>query len=197
MIIGVDLDGCTGDYVGALRKFVSDNLGIPEEDRLTTFPVPSDYNFTNWPHVSTEFVKYHSEAVAMGLYRDMDVMPGASDTLWKLNNEGHHLRVITSRFVQHGQNFRVVSSTGEWLDKHDLPYRDIMFVRDKVDVFADVYIDDSPDNILNFQKAGRRVIIFDAPYNQGMVGLRAYNWDDVYYYLSELNVETNKWFPTV
>jgi 5'(3')-deoxyribonucleotidase len=190
MIIGVDLDGVTGKYVEVLRTFVSNQLGIPEADRMTMFPEPIDYNFTNWPHVSEDFVKYHSEAVAMGLYKDMDVMEGASETLWRLNGEGDHLRVITSRFVKHGQNYKVVANTAEWLDKNDIPYRDIMFVRDKVDVFADVYIDDSPSNILNFDAAGRTVIIFDAPYNQGMAGLRAYTWDDVYKFICELKLNT-------
>lgn len=186
MIIGVDLDGVTGKYVEVLRTFVSNQLGIPEAERMTMFPEPIDYNFTNWPHVSNDFVKFHSEAVAAGLYKDMDVMDGASETLWRLNGEGDHLRVITSRFVKHGQNYKVVANTAEWLDKNDIPYRDIMFVHEKVDVYADVYIDDSPSNILKFDAAGRTVIIFDAPYNQGMAGMRAYTWDDVYEFICEL-----------
>lgn len=187
MIIGVDIDGVTGDYTDGLRTYCGDRLGVPAENRLEVFPDPSDYVFSNWPQeVAQNFVQFHSEAVAQGLYRDMDVIEGASDTLWKLDSEGHHLRVITARFVRHGQNFRVIANTGEWLDKHDIPYRDIMFVKNKVDVFADVYIDDSPENIINFQNIGREVIIFDTSYNQGMEGLRAKTWDDVYEHIANL-----------
>ena len=189
MIIGVDLDGVSGEYVGGLRKFVCDKLQIPEEQRLTIFPEPIDYNFSNWPQVSDDFVKFHSEAVALGLYRDMDVIEGASETLWKFNNEGHHLRVITSRFVKHGQNYKVVANTAEWLDQHDIPYRDIMFVHDKVDVYADVYIDDSPSNIERLRAAGRTVIAFNASYNQHIGGLRADNWNEVYEIISKLEAE--------
>jgi 5'-nucleotidase len=187
MIIGLDLDGVTGDYSNGLRQYLGDALEVPEEKLDEVFPEPADYNFSNWPGVSEDFVKFHSEAVAKGLYREMDVIPKASETLWKLDSEGHHIRVITSRFVRHGQNYRVISSTGEWLDKHDIPYRDIMFVRNKMDVFADIYIDDSPENILAFQKAGRPVIIFEAPYNREMKGLRAKNWDEVYEIISDFS----------
>jgi 5'-nucleotidase len=186
MIIGIDLDGCAGDYTGALRKFVGDALGIPENERMDVFPVPADYNFSNWKYVATEFVKHHSEAVTAGIYAEMDMIPKASETLWKLDHDGHHMRVITSRFVKKRQHARVITSTAEWLDKNDIPYHDIMFVQRKMDVFADVNIDDSPENIINFQKAGRNYIIFDQPYNQHLEGPRAYNWDDVYAYISTL-----------
>lgn len=186
MIIGVDLDGVSGDYCEALRTFVGEAKNIPVEERSTVFPEPVDYNFTNWPYVSEDFVKFHSEAVALGLYREMKMIPKASDTLWQLDADGHHLRVITSRFVKHGQNYRVVANTAEWLDKNDIPYRDIMFVRDKVDVYADVYIDDSPENIINLRNAGREVIIFEASYNRDLPGRRAKNWDEVYAHITEI-----------
>lgn len=189
MIIGVDLDGVSGDYVGALRNYVGVSLDIPLEDRLTVFPEPIDYRFSNWPHVSEDFIRFHSEAVALGLYRDMEMIAGASENLWKLDADGHHLRVITSRFTVHGQNYKAVANTGEWLDKHDLPYRDIMFVHNKVDVFADIYIDDAPHNITNFQNAGRKVIIFEAPYNKGIEGIRAQTWEDVYEIISNMSEE--------
>jgi 5'(3')-deoxyribonucleotidase len=190
MIIGVDLDGVSGDYVGALRNYVSASLDIPVAERLALFPEPIDYRFSNWPHVSEDFIKVHSEAVAIGLYRDMEMIKGASENLWKLDADGHHVRIITSRFTVHGQNYKAIANTGEWLDKHDLPYRDIMFVNNKVDVFADIYIDDAPHNILNFQNAGRKVIIFEASYNRGMEGLRAQTWEDVYEIISDLEAET-------
>ena len=189
MIIGVDLDEVSGHYVNALRDAVAKPQGLTAEEALLKYPAPSDYNFSNWPEVPEEFVKYHSEAVALGLYKDMKVIEGASETLWKLNNDGHHLRVITARFVKHGQNYRVVANTAEWLDRNDIPYRDLMFVRDKVDVYADVYIDDSPSNIKAFHDAGRKVIIFETSYNKDIAGLRARNWDEVYEIIQMLQLE--------
>lgn len=180
MIIGVDIDGCAGDYVGGLRKFLADRLEIPEEDRMTVFPEPIDYNFSTWPGISEDFVEYHAQAVALGLYKEMDAIGNVSEILWRLSNEGHHLRVITSRFVKSGQHSMVIGSTAIWLDKHDIPYRDIMFVRNKTDVYADIYIDDAEYNIEAYRAAGSNFLIFDAPYNKHVEGPRVYNWDEVY-----------------
>lgn len=185
MIIGVDIDGCAGDYVNGLRKFLGDRLEIPEEDRMKVFPIPTDYNFSTWPGISEDFVEYHSQAVALGLYKEMDAIGNVSEILWKLSDEGHHIRVITSRFVKSGQNAQVVSSTAIWLDKYDIPYRDIMFVKNKTDVYADIYIDDAGYNIEAYRAAGSNFIIFDAPYNQNVEGLRAYTWNEVYDYIKE------------
>lgn len=186
VILGIDIDGTVGGYINCLREYMAAKFDIPEDQMWDFFPEPIDYNFTNWKHVDTDFKNLHSEAVSKGMYEDMKVFPQASQKLWQLNNEDYHLRVMTSRFVKHGQNFEVVNATGKWLDKHDIPYRDLMFVHEKTDVFVDVLIDDSPYNILGFQKRGRPVIIFDAPYNQDLEGPRAHNWEQAYALIKEM-----------
>jgi 5'-nucleotidase len=188
-ILGIDIDGTTGYYVEALRKFCVQKLGIPEERAMIEFPVPIDYQFSNWKLLEGNFKNFHCDAVAEGLYEWMDAIPDASSTLWRLNDEDYHIHFITSRFVKHNMNQQVVVSTAIWLDKHKMPYRDLSFKEDKADVYADIYIDDSPSNIKAFQEKGRHVIIFDAPYNQGMAGLRAYNWQDVYNHIHNIYPE--------
>jgi 5'(3')-deoxyribonucleotidase len=180
VIIGVDLDGVCANYYDALRRLVAAKYGVPENKIEEIYPAPSTYDMAEWPDFKDNFVKYHSEAVLQGIYTLMKPIGGASETLWKMSEEGYHLRVITSRFVKHGQNAQVISDTAVWLDKNSIPYRDIIFAKDKADIYADIYIDDSPDNVMNLKMAGRKVITFDAPYNQELEGLRAKNWDDVY-----------------
>jgi 5'-nucleotidase len=180
VVVGVDLDGVCANYYDALRRLVAEKYGIPEDKIEEVYPAPSTYDMAEWPDFEHNFIKYHSEAVVAGIYTLMQPIQGASETLWKLSEEGYHLRVITSRFVKHGQNAQVIGDTATWLDKNDIPYRDIMFVKDKADVYADIYIDDSPENVINLKRTGRKVITFDAPYNKDLEGLRAKNWDDVY-----------------
>jgi 5'-nucleotidase len=189
IVLGIDLDGVCANYYDALRHHVAKKYGVPEDQVEEIYPAPSTYDMAEWPDFEHNFVKYHTEAVSSGIYTKLAPIAGASYTLWKLNEEGYHVRVITSRFVQHGQNAQVVSDTAFWLDQNDIPYRDIMFVKDKPDVYADIYVDDSPENIINLTATGRKVIIFDAPYNQELEGLRAKNWDDVYTLISELAEE--------
>jgi 5'-nucleotidase len=187
IVLGIDLDGVCANYYDALRRYVASAYGVPENQIEEIYPEPKTYDMVEWPDFEHNFVKYHSEAVSNGIYSAMAPIPGASYTLWKLNEEGYHIRVITSRFVKHGQNAQVVSDTAFWLDQNDIPYRDIMFVKDKPDVYADIYVDDSPENIHNLQARGRQVIIFDAPYNQHSEGPRAKNWDEVYALISTMS----------
>lgn len=181
LTIGVDLDGVCGNYYDALRRYVADKVGVPADQVEDIYPDPKTYSMDEWPDFEHNFVKYHTDAVNDGLFENMEAIEGASESLWKLNEQGHHLRVITSRFVSHGQNAKAISSTAFWLDKHSIPYRDIMFVKNKADVYADVYIDDSPENIHNLKAKhpDSLVIIFDTGYNKDLEGSRATNWSEV------------------
>lgn len=71
--------------------------------------------------------------------------------------------------------------TVEWLDKENMPYRDLYFLgdKDKAHLSADFLVDDGPHNIDAYQEAGRKTITFDQPYNTQCTGLRAKNWEEV------------------
>jgi len=180
-IFGLDLDGSALDYVSGLRDAIAASKSISPEDALRLMPAPTNYDFSDWHAViGNEFKKYHTEAVTNGLYARLKAFDNASDVLWRLSDEGIHIRVITSRFVRHGQNSIVIASTGESLDINNIPYRDIVFTAHKTDIYADFYLEDSPANIISLRENDGDVIIYDAPYNQDLDGDRAYNWMDVY-----------------
>lgn len=184
-IIGLDLDGTATAYNRGIACSIAREHGIEIDspEFVQHFPAEHPYNFDNWTHITdfSVFKDYHARAVENGIYRDLEVFKGAEEALWKLSEEGHHIRVITSRFVKGGQHAKVVADTAYWLDKNNIPYKDIMFTARKTDVFADVYIDDAPSNLFSFQKADRPYIIFDAFYNRDIEGPRVDNWDDAYY----------------
>ena len=70
--------------------------------------------------------------------------------------------------------------TIRWLDKHGVPYRDLCFMGQKDQVGADVYVDDSPDNIAGLRAAGHYAICFANSANKGIEAPRARKWDEVY-----------------
>ena len=47
------------------------------------------------------------------------------------------------------------SPDGVWLDNHGIPYWDLCFMRDKGDVGADLYVEDSPENIKSLRSLER------------------------------------------
>ena len=186
--IGLDIDGVTARYVEGLRAKIATVLNIAPADVDRLLPAPLDYAFSNWSGaIGDQFKKFHTDAVDNGLYAELASFEDASKYLWMLSDEDFYIRVITSRFVKHGQNGRVVADTALWLDRENIPYRGLVFESNKIDVFADIYVDDAPHNIEAFQKKGSDVIIFDAPYNQHCVGHRAYNWADVYRLIHEIS----------
>lgn len=176
--VGLDLDGVTAHYYAYMRTYCAKEFGVLPE----SFPDPHSYSFveSGWGFDSEDhFRKVHGEAVQAGMYEALEMYEGASEALWRLSDAGYHIRVITSRFVNHGQNATVVAQTAAWLDKNNIPYRDIVFTSHKTEIEADFYIDDSPSNITKFREANKDVLIFDAPYNRNMGGPRADNWEDV------------------
>jgi len=190
MIIGLDLDGTTGDYAGTLLRAMAKQAGLTTpadiDAYLATKGEPSDYEMTSWFPTREAFVTTHTAAVDDGLYLNIPVFPGASEKLWALSDEGHDIHIVTSRFVGHRRNNRVVHHTAEWLDKNDIPYRSIHFVKDKFLLKCDVFVDDAPTNIEKLREAGFEVIIYDAPYNRDIPGRRAHNWNEVYAHIKEI-----------
>ncbi len=181
-ILGLDLDGVTGNYHDAFTQLAAHYLGRPEHE----LPAPTQWGYADWGLTTDEYLDLHNRAVADGLFTQLQPMPGAVDTLQQLSREGVHIRVITHRILGKGQHYQVVTDTVKWLDDHRVPYWDLCFVRAKQQIDADVFLDDAPHNIANLREAGFPAIVFDAPYNQHVDGLRAHTWDDVYRLVTEL-----------
>lgn len=195
-ILGLDLDDTSGKYLKTLKQAIIEAeqekmfAGMTSAEIDTHFPDMSSYSSFEWSAIAGDrevFKRYHADAVDKGLYANIEPFIGVSEALWKLKKEhDYRIFVITSRFVMNGQNAKVISDTGLWLDKHNIPYDDIMFTSSKVNILADVYIDDSEHNILPLREAGRNTIVYDRSYNKQLPGPRAKNWDEAYNLLSTM-----------
>lgn len=180
-VIGVDLDGVVADYESKLREIASDIMGLDQ----SKFPIATHWSLleSGWPFEDeAHFLDIHKEAVSShGLFRRLSPIDGASEALWRMSDAGIRIRIITHRLVVNFAHSATVSDTVNWLDDKRIPYRDICFVKDKAEVGASLYIDDSPANIaaLRGVAGDTAVMAFDQMYNRHIPGLRAYNWDDI------------------
>jgi 5'(3')-deoxyribonucleotidase len=175
-VFGVDLDGVCANYTLGFRRVVAAERGI-EPDQL---PVGRSWGFEEWGLDDEAFDRLHRRAVTeVRMLRDLPVMEGCADTLWRLSDAGVWIRIITHRLYVNWGHATVVSDTVTWLDEARIPYRDLCFLGNKPDVGADVYIDDAPHNITALRAAGNEVIVFDQPYNAELPGPRAHGWDEV------------------
>jgi len=175
-VLGVDLDGVCADYYPFMRRVVAEWLG----QEVQSLPLEVGWDMAEWGVGPGEFHKIHRFAVVdRNLFREMGMIPGAGPALRRLSNLGLRIRIITHRLIIEHFHRIAVSQTVEWLDIHGIPYWDLCFMGEKGDVSADLYIDDSPDNVAALLGNGRDVIVFTHSANTHMdipAEQRAVDW---------------------
>jgi 5'-nucleotidase len=175
-IFGVDLDGVCGDHTAAFRRVVAAERGIDPG----SLPDQTTWSFQEWDIDDVSFLDLHRKGVLEHrMFRDMPVVEGCADALWRLSDAGVWIRLITHRLYTNWGHAVAVGDTVAWLDASGIPYRDLCFLGNKPQVEAHVYLDDAPHNVAALRAAGNEVIVFDQPYNQHLEGPRARDWDAV------------------
>ena len=175
-VLGVDLDGVCAEHTLGFRRIVAERLGVAEE----SLPLERGWDFAEWGFEPGDFEDHHRHAVVeQRMFRHLDPVDDAAETLWRLSDIGVWIRIITHRLYVNWGHKVAVADTVEWLDKARIPYRDLCFLGAKPHVEADLYIDDSPHNIAALRQAGNEVIVFDQPYNRDERDPRAVTWAEV------------------
>jgi 5'(3')-deoxyribonucleotidase len=177
-VFGVDLDGTCADFYGGLRPIAADWLGVS----LDSLPEDVSWGLPEWgiDKAPGGYARLHRFAVTQrDLFRQLKPMPGAPMALRRLSSEGVRIRIITHRlFIKYFHQV-AVQQTIEWLDQNDIPYSDLCFMSDKAAVGADLYIEDSPDNVLKLRADGHRTIVFSNSTNRPLGAPRADTWEQV------------------
>jgi 5'-nucleotidase len=175
-VLAVDLDGVCADHAAAFATVVAAERGI---DPATLGPQQT-WNFHEWGLTDGDFDRLHRRAVLEHrMFRDMPVVAGAAESLWRLSDAGVWIRIVTHRLYANWGHAIAVGDTVAWLDAVGIPYRDLCFLGTKPAVEADLYVEDAPHNLAELTAAGNQVVIFDQPYNQEVAGRRAAGWLEV------------------
>jgi len=179
-VFGVDLDGVVADFYGGLRPIAAEWLGVD----VSTLPERVTYGLREWgvDKAPGGYNALHRFAVTQrDLFSILRPMPGAPVALRRLSEKYVRIRIVTHRLFIENIHQVTVRQTIEWLDHHDIPYWDLCFMKDKADVGADLYIEDSPDNIQSLRAQGLTTIIFTNSTNEHLhlPGPRADTWDEV------------------
>jgi 5'(3')-deoxyribonucleotidase len=173
-VLGVDLDGVVGDFYAAMRVVAAEWLGkdINELTTDVTFGLPE------WGLTPERYPDMHRFAVTeRGLFEQMELIDGAGPALRRLSDEGVYIRIITHRlFISHFHE-PAVQQTVRWLDHYGIPYRDLCLIGEKVAVGADLYIEDSPQNVEALRKV-KPTIVFTNSTNRALDPPRADSWDE-------------------
>jgi 5'(3')-deoxyribonucleotidase len=182
-VLAVDLDGVCAAYTDSLRPYMAArgrrdafDLSEPEQFNLVEAGWFSDFD---------DYMNTHRFAVERSFFRTMGEMPGMSDALWELSDAEIHIRIVTHRFLTHGDQNLAAVDTIAWLQHRRgdgrvrVPYRDLCFLGAKADASADMHLDDAPHQIESLRHAGEDVLVFDQRYNRHLPGPRACGWSEV------------------
>jgi len=177
-VLGVDLDDVCANFVAGLRPIAAEWLSVPE-DQLTETP-SRDYPEWGLKEAGGFDALYRYAVTRRDFLRNLPPMDGASLALRHLWAQEHiRIRIITFRLYFEFFHAMAVSQTIDWLDRHDFPYWDLCFMRDKAAVGADLYIEDSVSQVKALRAADNKVIAFATSQNAELGADRARDWVEV------------------
>jgi 5'(3')-deoxyribonucleotidase len=178
IVIGVDLDGVCADFYGRMRQIAAEWFERPIDE----LPAEVSYGLSEWGITDkNHYDSLHRFAVTQReLFSSMEMVPGARKYLRLLSDEGYRIRIITHRLFIHYFHATAVQQTVNWLDSHGIPYWDLCFMKEKSQVGADIYVEDTPSNIDQLRGKGLYTICFGNSTNRHIKAPRADSWRDVY-----------------
>lgn len=173
-ILGLDLDGVCANFIEGFKPYIIEEFNLDE----STLPEITEWGFHQWGVTDEQFFEVHRKACKNHIFRDLEIIDGCADALWRISDAGIWIRVITHRLIMNWQHEIIVTDTVAWLDKYKIPYRDLCFLGTKPQIEADAYVDDAPHNIKQLRAADNYAIVFDQPYNRHLEDPRALNWKE-------------------
>jgi beta-phosphoglucomutase-like phosphatase (HAD superfamily) len=173
-VFGVDLDGVVADFIQGLKPIAAEWLGVP----LTSLTDEVSYGFREWN--IGDYDDLHRFALKeRALFASLPLIEGAASALRRISARGIRIRIITHRLYIEWFHRQAIVQTVEWLEKHGIPYWDLCFMAAKSSVDANVYVEDSPANILALRDVGKEVIVFRNSTNRDLVAPGASDWLEV------------------
>ena len=175
-VLGVDLDGVVANFYAGFRPIVAEWRGVPAD----ALPTAVSYGLAEWGLDPESYEDVHRFGVVQReLFRKLEPMPGAPAALRRISQHDVRIRIITHRLYIKYFHEEAVTQTTAWLEHHGIPYWDLCFMKDKAAVGADLYVEDSPDNVEALRADGHETIVFRNSTNLHIAPPHAATWADV------------------
>ena len=154
-IIACDLDGVLADTVKLALRNIEEKTGIKK---------------------TNDDIKQYDMAKELGLPRDyiMYAFRKAWREYEKIEPVDPNIPYILNKLSEKSEIYIVTSSVGDdeeiicWLKKNNIVYDKLIHVKhanEKLDVEADVFIEDNPHLAVELKNAGKSVIVLKQPWN--------------------------------
>lgn len=178
LVFGVDLDGVCADFYRGLRLIAAEWLGtdVGNLSERVSWGLP-EWGIDKAPG---GYEALHRFAVTQRkLFRELLPIPGAPAAIRQLSAANVRIRIITHRLIIKYFHQVAAKQTIEWLDYYDIPYWDLCFMKEKAAVGADIYVEDSAENVELLRAENVPTIVFTNSMNKHLPGPRADTWDQV------------------
>ena len=172
MVIKIDMDGVVRNIFDEMctiyNNVFATHLCV---DDIIDYDV--DAVFTKIKeNIGISAADYFFKLYAYRLFYESNPYDGVKEALEKLRDEGHKVVIVTWQYTLDNK-----LNTLRFLDRHNIPYDDICFTRDKWMVQGDWLIDDNPEFITDERDKSRKIMI-NMPYNENM-GIKAERADNL------------------
>jgi len=174
---GVDLDGVLYAWEPQARSVLESQWGVSLSPSTDYYSIHYELAERLGPAVGTDAERwlFSTGGCNAGLWIDGASVPKAVETVQRLALS-HDVVLITKRP-------RVaIPDTWRWLVSQGVFATELVVSnKPKSSVSCDWYVDDSPSVVEELAAAGRKVYLFDCPWNQDCpAGVRVKGWDDLW-----------------
>ena len=163
--LGIDLDGVVADFNGGWTRIHNLEFGGNlTPDLVTTWD--ELHRVGGFDDMEAFWAWARSNDTRPSIFRHLDLLPGALDTLRALDAEGHQVVIVSTKPDW------AIHETMHWLADNEIPTREVHLTFTKHLVDCDVYLDDAPGVLPDLVEYHPDALVcrFVRPWNQPVSG---------------------------
>jgi hypothetical protein len=178
-VLSVALDGVIADFYAGLRPLAAEWLGVSEASLRTDVSRDlREWNLAGQGDRAQAYENFIRYAICRrDLFSEVPPMTDAPATLRRLAAlDAVRVQILVDRPRADAFGRDVLAQTVQWLERHAVPYWDVCVTENRVTVNADMYVEESPDNVLLLRAAERYVVVFTNSTNRHLKAQHVRSW---------------------
>jgi 5'(3')-deoxyribonucleotidase len=181
--LGIDLDGVVADFNGGWTRLHNDEFGGSlSPDLVTTWD--GLHSLGGFDNMDSFWAWARGNDERPSIFRHLDLLPGALDTLQALDAEGHYVVIVSTKPDW------AVHETMHWLADNRIPTREVHLTFTKHLVDCDVYLDDAPGVLPDLVEHHPDALVcrYVRPWNEPVAGaVDVHDWAEFHTIVTERN----------
>ncbi len=186
--LGIDLDGVVADFNSGWMALHNNEFGGSlNADMVTSWD--DLHRLGGFDDMDGFWAWARGNEHRPSIFRHLELLPGALDTLQALDAEGHHIVIVSTKPDW------AVHETLHWLADNRIPTREVHLTFTKHDVECDVYLDDAPVVLpdLVAHRPGALVARFVRPWNIAVNGaVDVHDWTEFHAMVTKRSHSSNE-----